>query len=60
MEVFRDHFTATELLSYKEVLYDEAAEEWYAQCDPNKVDGEEHNCMRLAQQFCHLMKEYRE
>ena len=33
MEAFRDQFTATELLSYKEVLYDEATEEWYAQHD---------------------------
>ena len=30
MESFRDRFTAAELLSYKEVLYDEATEEWYA------------------------------
>ena len=30
MEAFRDQFTTTELLSYKEVLYDEATEEWYA------------------------------
>ena len=31
MEAFRDQFTATELLSYKEVVYEEAMEEWYAQ-----------------------------
>ena len=30
MEAFRDRFTAAELLSYKEVLYDEATEQWYA------------------------------
>ena len=24
------------------------------------MDREERNCMRLARQFCHLMKEYRE
>ena len=58
IEAFRDQFTATELLSYKEVLYDEATV--YAQRDPGEVDHEECNCMRLAQQFCHLMKEYRE
>ena len=28
MEAFTDQFTATELLSYKEVLYDEATEEY--------------------------------
>ena len=57
MEVFRDQFTTTELLSYKEVLY---KEEWYAQRDPDKVDHKEHNCIGLAQQFGHLMQEYRE
>ena len=54
MEAFRDQFTARELLTYKEVLYDEATEEWNAQRDPNEVDREESNCMRLARQFCHL------
>ena len=53
-ETFRDQFTATELLSYK-VLYDEATKEWYAQRDPDEVDREERNCMRLARQFCHLV-----
>ena len=60
MEAFRDQFTATELLRYKEVLHDEATEECYAQRDPVEVDREERNCMRLARQFCHLMKVYRE
>ena len=31
MTPFRDQFIATELLSYKELLYDGATEEWYAQ-----------------------------
>ena len=57
MEAFRDQFTITALPSYKELLYDEATE-WYAQRDPDKVDCEESNCMHLARQFCHLMKEY--
>ena len=57
MEAFMDRFTAAELLSYKEVLYDEATEGWYA---PHEVEGEEHNCMRLARQFYHLVEEYRE
>ena len=48
MEAFRDQFITTELLSYKEVLYDEATEEWYAQHDPDEVEHEERNCMRLA------------
>ena len=60
MEAFRDQFTATELLSYKEMLYEEAAEEWYAQRDPDEVDREDRNCIRLARQFGHLMEEYRE
>ena len=60
MEAFRDQFATTELLSYKEMLCDEAAEEWYAQRDPDEVEREERNCMRLARQFCHLMKEYKE
>ena len=60
MEAFRDRFTAAELLSYKEVLFEEATEEWYAQCDPDEVDREECNCTHLAKQFGHLMEEYRE
>ena len=60
MEAFRDQFTTTALLSYNEGLYDEATEEWYAQRDPDEVEREERNCMRLARQFCHLMKEYSE
>ena len=60
MEAFRDRFTAAELLSYKEVLFEETTEEWYAQRDPDEVDCEECNCIRLAEQFGHLMKEYRE
>ena len=51
-EAYRDQFIATELLSYKEVLYDEATEEWYAQRDTDEVGREEHNCMRLNRQFC--------
>ena len=42
------------------MLYDEATEVWYAQPDPGEVEREERNCMRLARQFCHLMKEYTE
>ena len=57
---FRDRFTATELLSYKEVLYDEATEEWYAPYDPDEVECEERNCLRLARQFYRLVEEYRE
>ena len=45
---------------YHTVLYDEATEEWCAQRDPDDAEHEERNCMRLARQFCHLMKEYRE
>ena len=58
MEAFKDQFTATELLSYKEVLYEEATEEWYAQRGPHEVDRENRNCTRLDRQF--LMEEYRE
>ena len=50
MEAFRDQFTETELLSYKEVLYEESTEEY----------REDRKCTRLAQQFGHLTKEYRE
>ena len=53
IEAFRDRFIAAELLSYKEVLFEETTEEWYAQRDP--VD-----CIRQAEQFAHLMEEYRE
>ena len=60
MEAFRDQFTTRELLSYKEVVYNEVTEEWYAQRDPEEVEREESDCMRLARQFCHLMKDYRE
>ena len=60
MEAFRDRFTAAELLSHKEVWYDEATEEWYAPYDPTEVEREERNCMRLARQFYHLVEVYRE
>ena len=60
MEAFRDQFTATEVLSYKEVMYEEGTVEWYAQRDPDEVDREDCNCTRLTQQFGHLMEEYRE
>ena len=60
MGAFRDRFIAAELLSYKEVLYDEATEEWYAPYDPKEVEPEKRNCMRLARQFYHLVEEYRE
>ena len=60
MEALWDQFTGTELLSCKEVLYDEATEEWYAQRDPDEVEREERNCMCLARQFCYPMKEYGE
>ena len=43
MEAFRDQFTVTELLLYKEVLYDEATEEWYAQRDPDEVEHKQRN-----------------
>ena len=59
MEAFRVQFTTTELLSYNEVLYDEATEEWYTQSYPDEVDCEERNCMRLVRHFSHLMKDYR-
>ena len=60
VETFRDQFTTTELLAYKEVLYDETTEEWYAKRDPDEVEREERISILLARQFCHHMKDYRE
>ena len=60
MEVFRDQFIAAELLSYKEGLFEEATEEWNVQRDPVEVDWVESNCIHQAEQFVHLMEEYRE
>ena len=60
MEAFRERFIAAELLSYKEVLFEEATEEWYAQRDPVEVDWVERDCIWQAEQFEHLMEEYRE
>ena len=60
MEAFRDRFIAAELLSYKEVLFQEATEEWYAKRDPVEVDWVESDCIRQVEQFAHLMEEYRE
>ena len=57
MEAFRDRFIAAELLSYKELLFEE---EWYAQRDPVEVDWVESECTRQAEQFAQLMEEYRE
>ena len=60
VEAFRDRFIAAELPSYKEVLFEEATEEWYAQRDPVEVDWGETDCIRQAEQFAHGMEEYRE
>ena len=60
MEAFRSQGSVQGSVHYKEVLCDETTEEWYAQRDPDEVEREERNCMRLAGQFCHLMEEYRE
>ena len=60
MEAFRGRFIAAELLSYKEVLFEEATEEWYAQRDPVEVDWVGSYFIRQAEQFAHLMEEYRE
>ena len=60
MEAFRDRFIAAELLSYKEVLFEEATEEWYAQRDSVQLDWVESDCIRQADQFALLMEEYKE
>ena len=60
MEAFRDRFVAAEILSYKELLFEEATEEWYAQRDPVDVDWVECDCIRQSEQFTLLMEEYRE
>ena len=49
MEAFRDRFVAAELLSYKEVLSEEATEDWYAQRDPVEVDCVECDCKRQGE-----------
>ena len=51
MEVFRDRFITAELLSDKEVLFEEATEVWYAQRDPVEMDWVEIDCIRQAEQF---------
>ena len=51
--VCQERFIAAELLSYKEVLFGEATEEWYAQRNP----VEESDCIRQAEQFARLMEE---
>ena len=48
MEAFENEFGTAKLLSYKEVLYYEATEDWYAQRDLDEVEREERNCTRLA------------
>ena len=60
MEAFRERFIAEELLSYKEVLFEEATEQWYAQRDPVEVDWVESDRIHQAEQFAHLMEEHRE
>ena len=60
MEAFRDRFLAAELLPYKELLFEEATEEWYAQRDSVEVDWVECDCIRQAEQFAYFMEEYRE
>ena len=48
MESFKNEFNTAELLSYKDGLYYEATEDWYAQRDLHEVEGEERSRMRLA------------
>ena len=60
MEAFRERFIVAELLSYKEMLFEEATGEWYAQRDPVEADWVESDCIRQAGQFTNLMEEYRE
>ena len=60
MEAFKNEFRTAEFLSFKEVLYYEATEDWYAQRDLDEMEREEHNCKRLAQQLCLVTKENRE
>ena len=57
MEVCRDRFVAVELPPYKEVMFEEATEEWYAQRDLVEVDWVECNCIPQAGQFAHIMEE---
>ena len=55
MEAFENEFSTAELLSYKEELYDEATEEWYAQRDPDEVEREErHLIKRVLRTIFHL------
>ena len=42
------------------MLFEEATAEWYAQRDPVEVDWVESDFIRQAEQFAHLMEEYRE
>ena len=42
------------------MLFEEATEDWYPQCDPVEVDWVKYDCIRQAEQFAHLMEEYRE
>ena len=60
MEAFRERFITAGLLSYNEVLFEEATEEWYAQRDPVEEDWVESDCIRQVEQCAHLMEEYRE
>ena len=41
MKAFRDRFTEAELLSYKEVLFEETTEEWYAQREMKLAIGDD-------------------
>ena len=52
MEVSRDRFIAAELLSYKDVLFEEATEEWYVQHDLVKMYV---TAMKTVKQ-CNMMK----
>ena len=45
MKAYKNQFTTTELLSYKEVLHDEATEHWHAQLDLDEVESEERNSL---------------
>ena len=60
MQALKAKFEEIEVESYKDVLYDNATEEWYMPYDPEEIEREERNSLIIALQFFNYMAKYRE
>ena len=59
-ELYKEFFIKSELLSYEDVLFYNATEDWYAQRDEEEIDNTRYSCKQLAYRFYCTTRLYRE